>query len=477
MTMADNHHIANGPSSQIPMGKMSPQMRVSNSNVNEESCTVDASPLHNDPKKRKRKRLLAVLDKLHNNNNNNTNNDTTNTNLASVAAAAAMAAAINAAAAAAAAAHNENNNSILVNNNHILSAMSSASPSASSTTSSHSSSHELMSKMSTSPSPSSMFSTNSIARSMHDNAEILRNLFALSRSLPSAASPSSPLAHHPAFPSPFALSSSPSPNYVAECNNNNNNHHSSENNFTPSPDQIKMMLLNNGKVVKTEVKEEMIDEEEANCSASVRDSKTPLHEFLQLPKTAATSSSNAPHMMMLSTSSSYGSSDGHPAQLSPYHTNNSSSGKHFYFDQEMPLDLSMSTMKRRQSSSSSSAGSPSLTKQLLMQQTEQKFNAVFNPLGIQVPRDCSLSLQTTPNSDSISPNLPQYYQDLKVSPIVEDVAPGKNSIGYVCPICGQMFSLNDRLAKHIASRHKTKSPASETTKSYVCEVCDRSFAR
>jgi early growth response protein 1 len=90
-----------------------------------------------------------------------------------------------------------------------------------------------------------------------------------------------------------------------------------------------------------------------------------------------------------------------------------------------------------------------------------------------------VSLQTTPNSDSISPNLPQYYhhQDLKVSPIVEDVAPGKNSVGYVCPICGQMFSLNDRLAKHIASRHKTKSPASETTKSYVCEVCDRSFAR
>lgn len=476
MTMADHHHIANGPSSQIPVGKMSPQMRNSHSNAkhnnNEENCTVDASPLHNDPKKRKRKRLLAVLDKLHNNNNNHNtnNNDTTNTNLASVAAAA-MAAAINAAAAAAAS--NENNNSILVNNNHILSAMSSASPSASSTTSSHSSSHELlMSKMSTSPSPSSMFSTN-IARSMHDNAEILRNLFALSRSLPSATSP---LTHHPAFPSPFALASSPSPNYVAECNNNNNSSNGrSENNFTPSPDQIKMMLLNNGKVVKTEVKEELMDEEEANCSASVRDSKTPLHEFLQLPKTTATSStSSSSHML-------YGSgSDGvnhHPAQLSPYHANNNSATKHFFFDQEMPLDLSMSTMKRRQSSSSSSAGSPSLTKQLLMQQTEQKFNAVFNPLGIQVPRDCSLSLQTTPNSDSISPNLPQYYQDLKVSPIVEDVAPGKNSIGYVCPICGQMFSLNDRLAKHIASRHKTKSPASESTKSYVCEVCDRSFAR
>lgn len=466
--MADNHHIANGPSSQMPSGKMSPQMR--NSNVNEERCTVDAPSLHNDPKKRKRKRLLAVLDKLHNNNNNNTNNDnTTNTNLASVAAAA-MAAALNAAAASAVN-ENNNNNNILVNNNHILSTMSSASPSASSTSSSHSSSHELMNKMSASPSPSSMFSTN-IARSMHENAEILRNLFALSRSLPSATSP---LTHHPAFPSPFiALSSSPSspsPNYVVECNNNLN-----ENNFTPSPDQIKMMLLNNGKVVKTEVKEELMDEEEANCSASVRDSKTPLLEFLHLPKTTATSAAQQASNMMLTTSFA-DAVNHHTAQLSPYHNNNNNNIKHFYFDQEMPLDLSMKTMKRRQSSSSSSAGSPSLTRQLLMQQTEQKFNAVFNPLGIQVPKDCSLSLQTTPNSDSISPNLPQYYQDLKVSPIVEDVAPGQNSIGYVCPICGQMFSLNDRLAKHIASRHKTKSPASETTKSYVCEVCDRSFAR
>lgn len=40
-----------------------------------------------------------------------------------------------------------------------------------------------------------------------------------------------------------------------------------------------------------------------------------------------------------------------------------------------------------------------------------------------------------------------------------------------------MFSLHDRLAKHMASRHKSKSGTSEITKSYVCEVCERSFAR
>jgi hypothetical protein len=340
----------------------------------------DASNRNSDPKKRKRKRLLAVLDKLHNNN--------TNTNTAQDAAAS-------------------NNNSILVNNNNILA---------------------------TNNDPKS-YSTN-LARSMQENAEILRNLFALSRSLPT----------HPAFPSPFAaaMQSQQSPNY--ECNNN-----------APSPDHMKMML--NGKV-KMEVKEEVMDEED-NCSASVLDSKAPLHDFLQLPKTTFNNQPLSPF--------------GHQQF---YHHQNGFFGNHHQQvqQQDAPLDLSMKTFKRRQSSSS--AGSPSLTKQLLMQQTEQKLNAVLHPLGIQVPRDCSISLQTTPNSASSSPHqLPQYYHDLKVSPIVEEVAPGSNHVAYVCPICGQMFSLNDRLAKHIASRHKTKSPASESTKSYVCEVCDRSFAR
>ena len=47
---------------------------------------------------------------------------------------------------------------------------------------------------------------------------------------------------------------------------------------------------------------------------------------------------------------------------------------------------------------------------------------------------------------------------------------------YVCPICGQMFSLHDRLAKHMASRHKSRSTDSGT-KAYLCDVCRRSFAR
>jgi hypothetical protein len=373
MTMADHHHT-NGPS-------MPSQMSPSNHMEQHEA----SANRNSDPKKRKRKRLLAVLDKLHHNNTNITAQDTGSSN---------------------------NNNSILVNNNNVATT------------------HENRDDK------TSQYSTN-LARSMQENAEILRNLFALSRSLPT----------HPAFPSPFAPIASP--NY--ECNNN------LKDSFASSPD--KMML--NGKV-KMEVKEEMMDEEEANCSASVRDSKTPLHEYLHhLPKTTFNNQPLSPF--------------GH--QTHPQFYQNGFFPNHPPVQpQDVPLDLSMKSFNRRQSSSSS--GSPSLTKQLLMQQTEQKLNAVLHPLGIQVPRDCSISLQTTPSSTSSSPHqLPQYYHDMKVSPIVEEVAPGSNHVAYVCPVCGQMFSLNDRLAKHIASRHKTKSPASESTKSYVCEVCDRSFAR
>lgn len=93
--------------------------------------------------------------------------------------------------------------------------------------------------------------------------------------------------------------------------------------------------------------------------------------------------------------------------------------------------------------------------------------------------------------------------NLEVSPVVEEMPVGSD-VAYVCPVCGQMFSLHDRLAKHMASRHKNNnnnsssssaaggassgggSQSSEnggdgsgngTTKAYPCEVCNRSFAR
>lgn len=67
--------------------------------------------------------------------------------------------------------------------------------------------------------------------------------------------------------------------------------------------------------------------------------------------------------------------------------------------------------------------------------------------------------------------------NLEVSPVVEEMPPGSD-VAYVCPVCGQMFSLHDRLAKHMASRHKSRqSSGSDAAKAYLCEVCKRSFAR
>lgn len=67
--------------------------------------------------------------------------------------------------------------------------------------------------------------------------------------------------------------------------------------------------------------------------------------------------------------------------------------------------------------------------------------------------------------------------NLEVSPVVEEMPPGSD-VAYVCPVCGQMFSLHDRLAKHMASRHKSRQNSGETTaKAYLCDVCKRSFAR
>ncbi|KAI1285710.1 Endothelial zinc finger protein induced by tumor necrosis factor alpha [Halotydeus destructor] len=57
-----------------------------------------------------------------------------------------------------------------------------------------------------------------------------------------------------------------------------------------------------------------------------------------------------------------------------------------------------------------------------------------------------------------------------------DASNGQTEVAYVCPICGQMFALHDRLAKHMASRHRSRTSES-SAKTYVCDVCKRSFAR
>jgi len=91
---------------------------------------------------------------------------------------------------------------------------------------------------------------------------------------------------------------------------------------------------------------------------------------------------------------------------------------------------------------------------------------VLDIAGISVVRG-DVSSPTARNSVALKYNL-------EVSPVVEEM-PAGSDMAFVCPVCGQMFSLHDRLAKHMASRHKSKP--NDPNKSYPCEVCHRSFAR
>lgn len=129
--------------------------------------------------------------------------------------------------------------------------------------------------------------------------------------------------------------------------------------------------------------------------------------------------------------------------------------------QEFPLDLSM---KRRDRIGSMECLIPPPL-QLL-------------PPGFLPPRG-SVSVPVV-KGDVASPTTKESVAsryNLEVSPVVEEMPPGSD-VAYVCPVCGQMFSLHDRLAKHMASRHKSRQGPGETTaKAYLCEVCKRSFAR
>ncbi|KAM3968637.1 uncharacterized protein ACR2FA_012360 [Aphomia sociella] len=51
----------------------------------------------------------------------------------------------------------------------------------------------------------------------------------------------------------------------------------------------------------------------------------------------------------------------------------------------------------------------------------------------------------------------------------------KSEPAYSCGACGQIFAVHDRLAKHIASRHRNRTP--EAARAYECEICSRRFAR
>ena len=151
--------------------------------------------------------------------------------------------------------------------------------------------------------------------------------------------------------------------------------------------------------------------------------------------------------------------------------------------QDSPLDLSVRTGAGGKTGSTSS-------------------NDSVNPGCISVPPIVSsphspLFLRTTPPPAPRSPGAPDHTRlpaphnshlvmrqsresvalryHLEVSSVVEEMTQGSD-VAFVCPVCGQSFLFHDRLAKHIASRHKSNK-IEVSTKAYMCEVCKRSFAR
>lgn len=54
----------------------------------------------------------------------------------------------------------------------------------------------------------------------------------------------------------------------------------------------------------------------------------------------------------------------------------------------------------------------------------------------------------------------------------------ESDMSYICQHCGQSFNLYDRLAKHIASRHRDRSSSVESPlKTHKCTVCHKAFGR
>lgn len=132
--------------------------------------------------------------------------------------------------------------------------------------------------------------------------------------------------------------------------------------------------------------------------------------------------------------------------------------------QDFPLDLSLKGCRERKSSASMDYILPPPLHLL--------------PPGFLAPKG-AVSVPVV-KGDVASPTTKESVAsryNLEVYPVVEEMPPGSD-VAYVCPVCGQMFSLHDRLAKHMASRHKSRQTSGDaTTKAYLCEVCKRSFAR
>ncbi|XP_053673524.1 zinc finger protein 263-like [Anopheles nili] len=163
-----------------------------------------------------------------------------------------------------------------------------------------------------------------------------------------------------------------------------------------------------------------------------------------------------------------------PPTASSRSSNASSAGSGSHDPQDQPLDLSMKTLlfdPYNLPVTTVIKEEPQLT---YSPPPDASSGRLVGPAKLILKREDLSDLRRSPY-EQLNGHGPGGF-NLNVSPVVEEMPPGSD-VAYMCPVCGQLFSLQDRLAKHMASRHKSRTGATDITKSYMCEVCQRSFAR
>merc|ERR1719323_159878 len=135
-------------------------------------------------------------------------------------------------------------------------------------------------------------------------------------------------------------------------------------------------------------------------------------------------------------------------------------------EQEFPLDLSMRSSMSRGSahsdmcSMSSSSTSEGISGKYLFPSRRHPLLSSSSHSYRSLSSESSSKSQGYAHGETVSPNTSL-----------------DNTNQWLCPLCNQGFSLHDRLAKHMASRHKSRSTDSSSSRAFICEVCKRTFAR
>uniref|UniRef100_A0A0N5A2K2 Zinc finger protein n=1 Tax=Parastrongyloides trichosuri TaxID=131310 RepID=A0A0N5A2K2_PARTI len=152
------------------------------------------------------------------------------------------------------------------------------------------------------------------------------------------------------------------------------------------------------------------------------------------------------------------------------------------------LALSLLQNNSLSTSKSHSENDLSNTKKINSHPISQKNDISSNKQGndiVKIFPDSTSNTTTTPITTSST---------IITNPSITRLTPTKTSLippigaipiscvneAYVCPVCGQAFALADRLAKHIASRHKDPNidPITvEANKIHKCEQCGKKFGR